>query len=47
MRAVGSNIEKGWENTEKNDKLIEFNEYGKIIKISYFNKDSKLQRVNK
>lgn len=40
-------IEKGWEGAEKNDKLIEFNEFGRIIKISFYDKDSKLQRIHK
>lgn len=37
-------IEKGWEETEALDKVIEFNKAGKIIKISFFDKDAKLKR---
>lgn len=37
-------IEKAWEEAEKTDQLIEFNKNGKIIKISFYDKDAKLER---
>ncbi len=37
-------VKKGWEESDKNNQVIELNESGKIVKVSFYDKDSKLVR---
>jgi len=40
-------VTKGWDDAEKNDEIIEFDEYGKVSKVSYLGNDSKPKSTDK